>query len=310
MTVTVAVVIIALVIGIFLGWSYSQSRTADRSRFAKRPRFRLGFEELEDRITPSAYGNLNVIEQDVQIPSLSESDQVRVEIASDASFDTFNLNGGELAGDLQISFLNDFTPTLGQSYLVLTSSEPLTGDFANYEGLGFFDGNYLKPVVNGNSLYLEVAKLPGGALTSSVIDVVTAFAGGGVALSIKTPGVFSVTLSNATASAELEFSDDQFKIVSASITANTTFKIGSLFEVEGATVSVANFAISAAGVGTGSFSIGAAKATLFPGKSFSAAVTDFEFTFDTQTSSFDVTVGSFELAVGEALKVTATSANP
>ena len=253
---------------------------------------------------------MDIIDHDLPIPSLAGSDQVTVEIASDTSFDTFNLSGGVLAGNLQVSFQNGFTPTLGQTYQVLTSSEPLTGDFANYEGLGFFDGNYLKPVVNGNSLYLEVAKLPGGALTSSVIDAITAFAGGSVALSIDSPGVFSVTLSNATASAELEFSDDQFTIVSASITANKTFKIGSLFEVEGATVTVENFSISAAGVGTGTFSIGAAKATLFPGKAFSAAVEDFEFTFNTETSSFDVTVGSFELAVGEALKVTATSEDP
>ena len=70
-------------------------------------------------------------------------------------------------------------------------------------------------------------------------------------------------------------------INSASVTVDQTFTIGSLFEVEGPTVTIEDFAISAAGVSTGTFSIGAASATLFPGKSFSATVTDFEFTFDT-----------------------------
>src|SRR5436189_162825 len=78
---------------------------------------------------------------------------------------------------------------VGQSFAVLTSSQPLTGDFANYEGLGFFDGLYLKPVIQGNTLSLEVAAVPGGPLATTALDVVASFAGGTVSLSVDSPGV-------------------------------------------------------------------------------------------------------------------------
>ncbi|HKB39842.1 MAG TPA: hypothetical protein VKD72_25630, partial [Gemmataceae bacterium] len=155
-------------------------------------------EELEDRIAPAVYGTPGTIDDHLSIPALADGDEVTVEIASGTSFDTFSLNGGELAGKLNLSFLNGFTPSLGQSFPVLTSSQPLTGDFAEYEGVGFFDGLYLKPVVQDNTLSLEVAELPGGPLAQPVLDVVASFAGGTVSLSLdpQSPGVFNVTVAD------------------------------------------------------------------------------------------------------------------
>jgi len=290
------------------GSPFPAPHTVDRTRLSRLRWHRPHVMQLEDRIAPAVYGNLGAIEHTVLDSSLMAGDALLVEIASAVSFDQFTLSDGQLAGNLKLSFLNDYTPALGDSFEVLTSSQPLTGDFDGYEGLGFYDDLYLKPVINGNTLSLEVARLPGGKLTTTTLEIISAFAGGEVALSVVSPGVFGVTMSNASASAELEISEDELVIKSASITVDQTFTIGSFFEVESPSVTIEDFTISASGVESGTFSIGAASATLFPGKAFSATVEDFEFSYDTLTSAFEISVGSFELTVGEALVVTADSA--
>ncbi|MBI1324889.1 hypothetical protein GC170_17120, partial [bacterium] len=415
------------------------TRTAGRAHFASPQWYRPGLEHLETRVTPTVYGNLETIDNGLLIPSLQSNDAVMVEIAP-GSHDTFVVNDGNLAGKLNLSFIQGYVPVLGDSFEVLTSTQPLSGDFASYDGLGFFDGLYLKPVVSGQTLSLEVAAIPGGLspLATTVLDVAASFAGGEVSVTVSTPGVFDITIAemnlsfpggssdlvslsnaggtlvldtntggmagslsgdiavdftgvsaagtvtldfntsdeelggfdpgylqltgedvnleisagsivvsldggfsftkegagaesviaiiideatlvvaaggseliNVTASADLEISADEFVINSASATANQTFSIGTLFEIVNPTVGVENFVISSSGASTGTISLGAASATLFPGKAFSATVDDFDFTIDTQTTAFDITLGSFELKVGEAVTVTATSDDP
>src|SRR3954468_22209153 len=151
---------------------FSRRRTADRTRLPRWRNFRPQLVELEARIAPAGFGTPTTIDHNLLIPALAAQDVVNVEIGSAASYDTFNLSDGQLAGDLKLSFINGFSPALGQSFQVLTASQPLTGDFAAYEGLGFYDGLYLKPVVAGNTLSLEVAKVPGGAASTTVLDVV------------------------------------------------------------------------------------------------------------------------------------------
>src|SRR3954469_7293494 len=97
----------------------SRGRTADRTRLPRRRNFRPQWMELEGRIVLAAYGASNTI-SNVSILSLAAQDEGRVEI-DPASFDTFTLDDGVLAGNLKLSFINDFTPTLGQSFEVLTS---------------------------------------------------------------------------------------------------------------------------------------------------------------------------------------------
>src|SRR5262245_31543064 len=111
--------------------------------------------QLEDRISPAVYGTLDTIDNNLSISSLAASDVVLVEIASADSVDTFNLNDGQLAGDLKLSFLDDYTPTVGDTFTVLTGTSDLAGNFT-YEGLGFYDGLYFAPVISGDTLSLEV----------------------------------------------------------------------------------------------------------------------------------------------------------
>jgi hypothetical protein len=144
MTFPVAIVIVSLIgIAILFTWLFSRNRTTDRTRLLRGRWFGGGFEELEDRVMPSVYGTLNTLDTDLLIPSLAASDQVRVEISSNTSVDTFKLNSGQMAGDLELSFLDNFTPTLGQSYKVLTATEPLTDNFAHYTGLPQHEDGFL-----------------------------------------------------------------------------------------------------------------------------------------------------------------------
>ena len=152
--------------------------------------------ELENRIAPAGYGTAGTIDNSLSIPSLADGDVVTVEIASATSFDTFVVEDGQLAGNLKL-VLDGYTPTVGDSFEVLTSSQPsqsLAGNFAAYEGLGFFHGLYLKPVVQGDTLSLEVAEIPGGQLATTVLDVAASFAGGTISLSVESPGVFDFTV--------------------------------------------------------------------------------------------------------------------
>ena len=289
---------------------FSRNRTPVRTRTPKANWFRPGVLELEDRIAPATFGSPGIEDNTLDV-SLADEDIVNVEIESANSYDTFTLSDGQLAGQLNISFLANVPLTVGQRFDVLTSAENLADDFSEYQGLGFFDGGlYLKPVVDGGTLSLEVAKIPGGKLTTTVLDVVVAFAGGSVSLSVVSPGVFGVTVENESASAELEISDDEFVIKSASISVDHTFSIGSLFEIDGPTVSVTDFTISVAGASTGTFTLGAASATFFAGTPFEATASDLEITFDTQTSAVDIAVGELQVSVGGAILLTATSEDP
>src|SRR3954453_23479799 len=103
----------------FVAKLFSRSRAGSRAQLRSRRWCRPVLEQLEERVVPAVFGTLNTIDHDLLIPALTSSDQVKVEIASNTSFDTFSLNGGNLGGQLELSFLNGFTLTLGQSYQVL-----------------------------------------------------------------------------------------------------------------------------------------------------------------------------------------------
>src|SRR5262245_15039184 len=139
----------------------SRGRTADRTRSPKPRWFRPSVMELEDRITPTDYGfPLGTIEHSVLDTSLVAEDAVYVEIESANSSDTFTLNDGQLAGNLKLVLDDGYTPTVGDTFAVVTGTAPLTGSFT-YQGLGFHDGLYFAPVISDvdNTLSLEVRSL-------------------------------------------------------------------------------------------------------------------------------------------------------
>lgn len=102
----------------------------------------------------------------------------------DDGYDQINVSElATLDGTLSINLINDFVPTLGDTFEILTFSS-VTGDFAHFTGLVIGNGLYFKPIVGANSHLLEVSSIPG-----ALIDVpgdVTIF-------NIKDIGKFTVT---------------------------------------------------------------------------------------------------------------------
>ena len=76
----------------------------------------------------------------------------------DDGYDQLNVSRQlTLGGTLEISLINDFSPTLGDSFEILTFGS-LTGDFSSSSGLNLGNGLYLKPVVGEFSYRLTVSE--------------------------------------------------------------------------------------------------------------------------------------------------------
>jgi hypothetical protein len=72
-------------------------------------------------------------------------------------------NGGSLAGTLSVSFINGFTPSLGNSFVILNSpynGGNFTGTFTNLSGLHTPNGIVLVPVYNNFNVTLVAANDP------------------------------------------------------------------------------------------------------------------------------------------------------
>lgn len=86
-------------------------------------------------------------------------------------YDQVNVSGlAQLGGTIQISLINNFTPTLGQTFEFMTfaSLDPAAADFADFSGLWIGDGLYFQPVLSATNYVLQVAKAPG-----DVADIAT-----------------------------------------------------------------------------------------------------------------------------------------
>jgi phage baseplate assembly protein gpV len=94
---------------------------------------------------------------------------VNVKIASPSSFDTIAVTGAAaLAGTLNISLVNNFTPSAGQRYQVLTFASS-SGDFATITGMAIPNTNlFLNPVIDPTDYTLSAsASSPGSVQFAS-----------------------------------------------------------------------------------------------------------------------------------------------
>ncbi len=135
------------------------------------------------------------------------------------------------------------------------------------------------------------------------------------------------SLFSATGSLQMSLTATTFTLVSASVTVNTSLKVGSVLEIDTLTATLTNLSIDLAtgnlsgvvdsgGVHDPELTITAATAKLFPdGGSITGSVTatpngdglGVQGTFDLSTGAFSVTLEQFNLTVGSAVTASATN---
>lgn len=92
--------------------------------------------------------------------SLQSTATLKVEIAgtgaagAEFGFDQVNVNDGNLSGTLEIILLDGFVPAVSYPYLILTSTNPISGTFAN---IVLPDGHDFVVTYNSNDVTIEYA---------------------------------------------------------------------------------------------------------------------------------------------------------